>query len=726
MLRPTTFQEHLLAVRERRRLRLQPPLTSSTAALEPECVYRGAQIGAAKCRTCKKKNTTLRVFQCSVHKRCCLSKKNQGTLHSCPGCGERRTSSQLNVPKKVTISLAVLKPAAYDSEVWRAGMKICRKCKHYRDGAAEMCAANDKQCSTNRIKGTCPLPAMQQQQQIQPEPKPEPFAVNNKAYTAREHSTVDFPIDMVYLWVDGSDPEWQATFTKYYPKASVKNSRYTSADELKYALRSVERFAPWINRVWLVTNGQVPKWLTKYHPKLTLVTHEQIIDKKYLPTFNSQAIECNIHKIDGMAECFLYGNDDMLFGAPVYPSDFFTANGKAIMRFSGGSVRSENGGIFNDMKNNAAEILDSEFGEQKWKRGWHYIKAYNRSMMADAEERAPQAYHRSRSNKTRRSSDVAWNCAFWPSFSIEAGYATRAANRITAMYINAGMDEIRERMSKVLRRTPELICVNNTTPGRVGVVREFLTALLPSVSSFERQPQHYSISRKMGDAVYMLAVLKQKGDNCHLHYRPKFVDARLDHYSAFAFLKTMKPLLLAQPFIKSVDFAEELIGTDLDSWQSYAWSPETPRLVDKYAQAVGIKSAECTDPWLIVPGKDRRASVIIARSTRYHNPNFPWRKVLSKYEDIGFVGLPHEHARFVKSFGKVRYIPTPNCMTLAKVIAGSDLFIGNQSFPFALAIAMGKAVVQEVFEPKPDCIINRRNAIYGRDANVALPKIGSK
>ncbi|KAG8227809.1 hypothetical protein J437_LFUL006223 [Ladona fulva] len=103
-------------------------------------------------------------------------------------------------------------------------------------------------------------------------------------------------------------------------------SRFDDKEELRYSLRSVEQFAPWVRHIWLVTNGQIPHWINLEHPRLTLITHDEIfLNVSHLPTFGSPAIESHLHRIPGLSEKFLYLNDDMLFGKEVWPDDFYTA-----------------------------------------------------------------------------------------------------------------------------------------------------------------------------------------------------------------------------------------------------------------------------------------------------------------------------------------------------------------------------------------------------------------
>ena len=137
-----------------------------------------------------------------------------------------------------------------------------------------------------------------------------------------EQQTIDF----VVTWVDGSDPVWQAKKEKYTSvRASEGNTevRYRDWNTLKYWFRGVEKFAPWVRYVWFVTDDQKPEWLNIDHPKLRWVKHSDFIPEEYLPTFNSNAIEWNLHRIKGLAEHFVYFNDDMFLIRDTKPEDFF-------------------------------------------------------------------------------------------------------------------------------------------------------------------------------------------------------------------------------------------------------------------------------------------------------------------------------------------------------------------------------------------------------------------
>lgn len=134
----------------------------------------------------------------------------------------------------------------------------------------------------------------------------------------------DYPIDFIITWVDGSDPEWQSEKAKYKgTKGDARNSRFQDWDTLRYLLRGIEKYAPWVNKVFLVTCGHLPVWLNKSCRKLEIVKHADYIPKEFLPTFSSRTIDMNFHRISQLSEHFVYFNDDMLLMKPVFQEDFF-------------------------------------------------------------------------------------------------------------------------------------------------------------------------------------------------------------------------------------------------------------------------------------------------------------------------------------------------------------------------------------------------------------------
>lgn len=133
-------------------------------------------------------------------------------------------------------------------------------------------------------------------------------------------------VDIVVLWVDGSDPNWLKEKNKYSSKKiddSNSENRFRDWGLMKYWFRGIEQNAPWIRTIHFVTWGHLPDFLKVDHPKIHVVRHQDYIPKEWLPTFSSHTLEMNIHRIPGLANHFIYFNDDTYLLRPMKKSDFF-------------------------------------------------------------------------------------------------------------------------------------------------------------------------------------------------------------------------------------------------------------------------------------------------------------------------------------------------------------------------------------------------------------------
>lgn len=132
-------------------------------------------------------------------------------------------------------------------------------------------------------------------------------------------------IDAVVYWVDGNDIEWQKKRNRYkgLDDQDFSPSRYRDWENLQFLFRGIEKFAPWINKVFFISDGQIPSWMNTEYEKLVIVDHKDYIPEKYLPTFSSRAIDLNFHRIEELSEQFIMFNDDFFLTAPVKETDFF-------------------------------------------------------------------------------------------------------------------------------------------------------------------------------------------------------------------------------------------------------------------------------------------------------------------------------------------------------------------------------------------------------------------
>lgn len=132
-------------------------------------------------------------------------------------------------------------------------------------------------------------------------------------------------IDFVLTYLDSNDEKWQIEKAryKYGEGADVSINRYRDWDNLKYFFRGIEKFAPWVRKIHFVTYGHIPSWLNLDNPKINIVNHKDYIPEEWLPTFSSRCIDMNLHRIQGLAEHFVYFNDDMFLVSPVTEETFF-------------------------------------------------------------------------------------------------------------------------------------------------------------------------------------------------------------------------------------------------------------------------------------------------------------------------------------------------------------------------------------------------------------------
>lgn len=178
--------------------------------------------------------------------------------------------------------------------------------------------------------------------------------------------------------------------------------------------------------------------------------------------------------------------------------------------------------------------------------------------------------------------------------------------------------------------------------------------------------------------------------------------------------EAIKPLLAAQPYIKSVTWGEMPKDPDFNFCTFRKDYIHRENLSRWQARHCGIDNLD-ESKWIdVAPSPESRGRVVIARSPRYHGLSFPWNRVIQEYRNkLLFVGLPEEHAAFEKHVGaRIEYKPTENMLYLAKIIAGADLFIGNQSSPSWVAMGLAQNLIQEVWPIHPNSMVQRPNARF--------------
>lgn len=331
-------------------------------------------------------------------------------------------------------------------------------------------------------------------------------------------------VDIVVLWVDGSDPAWLAQKQNYLPPEQGDSSgvnRYRDWDLMPYWFRGIERFAPWAGKIWFVTWGHVPRWLNTDAPRLRVVRHSEFIPEAYLPTFSSHTIEMNLHRIEGLSERFVYFNDDMFLLRPAQETDFFrgglpcTCGAEVPWIFCGDT------GAWAHAAANDLGVINAHFPKRaavashgkkyrhrchRWQdnvrtlaletlypdhftgfRNLHAPAAYLKRTFEDVWAAEPELLDRTCSHRFRSRADVnQWLCLWW---QVAGG---QFSPRVPENLVMSADEENVEHLCRAIRQqSHEMICINDPE-GAEDIsalsrqIREAFETILPEKSVFER------------------------------------------------------------------------------------------------------------------------------------------------------------------------------------------------------------------------------------------------
>ncbi len=303
-------------------------------------------------------------------------------------------------------------------------------------------------------------------------------------------------IDLVYLWVDGNEPQWLKKRNSFLDNTVQQENiigRYESNDELKYSLRSVEKYLPWIRKIFIVTDGQVPSFIDIKHPKIKIIDHSQIIPKQYLPTFNSVVIEYFIHKIPDLSEYFLYANDDMFVNQNLAP-DFFFKDGLPVVRmmftplqrmeFSIKKALNININSYRLSIENAYKLIEKQYGCRFTATSHHNIDAYLKSDFQHTVTTFKTVLNKIFSNRFRNETDIQRILLHYDILARKRGHL-KYTNRKQSCRIRLQKKDYKKYLNKY---KPVLFCLNDTnhaTDKDRQRVKPFLEELFPNKSSFE-------------------------------------------------------------------------------------------------------------------------------------------------------------------------------------------------------------------------------------------------
>lgn len=328
------------------------------------------------------------------------------------------------------------------------------------------------------------------------------------------------PIDFVVMWVDGTDPAWLADRARFTPSYSSDNTeeRYRSMDTFRYWFRGVEKFCPWVRAVHFVTCGHTPEWLNLNAPKLHVVKHSDFFPSEYLPTFNNNALEMNLHRIPGLAEHFVSFNDDMYVISKMQPEDFFQDGLPVDMLALQPIIANPNNPVMSHLFLNNSLMLSRHFSKRevaKQRPGTFFHVGYPplyffynalemlfpqitgfytvhqpatllRSTMVRVWELEPDALHVTTANRFRDKTDLSiYAYQEWQKLS--GSFVPRNVQRRFAYFEISG--DIDSAAKCIRKQRKKIICINDGPcedfEARVQHLAYAFDAILPQKSSFE-------------------------------------------------------------------------------------------------------------------------------------------------------------------------------------------------------------------------------------------------
>lgn len=316
----------------------------------------------------------------------------------------------------------------------------------------------------------------------------------------------DFPVDIVYTWVDPSDPAWRKKFL-------MARSGYSGSpalcrdgagprdpkrrDYLKYSLRSVFTYARFFRNIVIVTDDQFPPFLDPHHPRIRVVSHREVFDDPgALPTFNSHAIESRLHHIPGLAEHFIYFNDDFFLGKPVTKDHFFPDRDVSFyfpspLPIDMKPVSSRDLAISAAAKN-GRDLFEKKFRTRITQHIRHAPYALRRSVLLEMEQVIPEVFHVTGRNRFRHTSDHSVSAFLY--FHYAALTEKARPGSLSSMYMDTRFRHVFRKMvfTRVLKRY-HTFCINERAPRPRNpefiqcVIKNFLRICFPEPCNHERQ-----------------------------------------------------------------------------------------------------------------------------------------------------------------------------------------------------------------------------------------------
>jgi hypothetical protein len=329
--------------------------------------------------------------------------------------------------------------------------------------------------------------------------------LDERPRTADGKAAAPAAIDAVITWVDDAAPGYLAQLASYAAVAADLDPSRTrdNLELLRYGLRALERNAPWIRHIYLLTcRPQKPLWMAVAHPRLTVVHHDEIMPPAILPTFNSFAIVSHMHLIPGLSENFLYLEDDMLLLRRVAMDDFTDTAGRLLV-FERGKLtpvhatirRPETERPWNLALAETNRLLDEAFAPERRRYVNHVPLLVNKTCWQRMTAMFPDALRLTRQSRFRAAGNIAPEYLY-PQLMLAEQRGVRASADV--LRDSCGYVPLEDiwpvtayALWKLRRRTPKWVTLNDNFGARpnrttMRLTKDFLDAAFPQPSSFER------------------------------------------------------------------------------------------------------------------------------------------------------------------------------------------------------------------------------------------------
>ncbi len=336
----------------------------------------------------------------------------------------------------------------------------------------------------------------------------------------------NYPVDIVYTWVDGSDKNWIAkknntlkAYSSFHKSEEVSgDERFLDNEELKYSLRSIHKFCPWVQNIYLVTDEQTPNWLNQSNTNLKIIDHKELFEREETPCFNSNAIEMKLHHINNLSENFLSFNDDFFIGRPTKKSDFFhdynipklfmskikeKRNPDRLLNIK--SLRKDN--PHQRAVLNSRNLIHKKYGTIITQDLRHSVKSLNKKILFELEQKFSDVFKETLKNQFRDNSDT-WIMSLHAFYLISKKITSpfymapirRDLLRYRFFFLRKGRDyvfipltltdnKIQSKFDAVMKYTPLTFCVNDSPGATMSAKRisiNNLKKIFPEKSIYEK------------------------------------------------------------------------------------------------------------------------------------------------------------------------------------------------------------------------------------------------